>query len=151
MRKTILLLVPFWLASTLLAIWPVHADWAYGFVVNDGKSYIISDDRVDKEQTGSIIGKVTSYSDEEGTYSGNFSNCYPKGTKYYNIKGVDPDEAIAIKLNEGLFIRADYGGEYAGSRLDWGKVIGYMAGLLLAGLVIVASYRKRKLNKKESG
>lgn len=146
MRKTLLLMLPLWLASAFLSIWPVHADWAYHFVVNDGKSYIISDNRVDKEQTGSIIGKVTLFSDEEGTYSGNFSNYYPKGTEYYTIKDVDPNEAIAIKINEGLFIRANYEGEYAGSTFHWGKVSLYIAGLLLLifviFLVIVKNNRK---------
>ncbi|MEK5237489.1 hypothetical protein NST99_17525 [Paenibacillus sp. FSL L8-0470] len=137
MRKSLFLIIPLWLASTFFAIWPIHADWAYNFVVNDGKSYIISDNQVEKEQIGSIIGKVTSFSDKEGTYSGNFSNYYPKGTEYYNIKDLDKNEAIAIKINDGSFIKANYEGEYAGSRFDWEKVLWYSAGLILLVLVIV--------------
>ena len=29
---------------------------------------------------------VTYHTDREGTYGGNFSNIYPKGTKYYAIQ-----------------------------------------------------------------
>ncbi|UVI31853.1 hypothetical protein [Paenibacillus spongiae] len=97
----------------------------------------VSDNRVEKEQIGSIIGKVTSFSGKEGTYSGNFSNHYPKGTEYYNIKGVDKNEAIAIKIKDGSFIKANYEGEYAGSTFDWGKVLWYIAGLFLLVLVIL--------------
>ncbi|WP_238540543.1 hypothetical protein [Paenibacillus mucilaginosus] len=86
--------------------------------MNKGKTYIITDDRVEEEQIDLRIGKVTEYSDQEGTYWGNFSNYFPKGTELYNIKGVNIDEAIAIKINEESFIKADYKGEYAGSWFD---------------------------------
>ena len=144
MRKILFLLIAICMASTFFAIRSVHADWAYNFVVNDGKSYIISDNRVEIEQIGSIIGEVTSYSDKEDTYSGNFSNYFPKGTKYYNIKGVDINEAIAIKKNDGSFIKANYNGKYAGATFDWTKILWYIAGLFL--LVIVILFVKN--NKK---
>jgi len=137
LRKSLFLLIMLWLASTFFAIGSIHADWAYNFVVNDGKSYIISDNRVETELIGSKIGKVTSFSDKEGTYSGNFSNHYPKGTEYYNIKGVDINEAIAIKINDGSFIKANYEGEYAGASFDWRRVLWYIAGSFLLIIVIV--------------
>ena len=52
----------------------------------------------------------------EGTYSGNFSNTYPKGTKYYSIVGESTDEAIAVK-NNGNYIKATRDGEYAGIKM----------------------------------
>jgi len=61
------------------------------------------------------IGGVTKYSDIEGTYSGNFSNQFPKGTEYYGIKGVTAKEAIAIKESRESFIKAKYDGKYSGS------------------------------------
>jgi len=61
------------LACTLF-IGSVSANWAYKFVVNDRSIYVISEEQVDPKQIGSRIGKVTTYSDQEGTYSGNFSN-----------------------------------------------------------------------------
>lgn len=70
------------------------ADWAISFVVWKGYIYQISDEYID--DISEEIGEVTKYSDMEGTYSGNFSNEYPIGTKFYAIKGISTEEAIAI-------------------------------------------------------
>ncbi|MFD3270747.1 hypothetical protein ACE3MS_11475 [Paenibacillus dendritiformis] len=93
------------------------ASWAFAFVVNDGKMYVIADQAVDSGQLGQIVGKVTTYSDREGTYRGNFSNIFPEGTLYYEITGTDPNEAIAVEdRRENRFVKATYRGEYAGSQ-----------------------------------
>jgi len=84
--------------------------WAYPFVVWDDYIYVISDEYV--ENIAKEIGQVTKYSDME-QYEGNFSNIYPKGTKYYAIKGVGIDTAIAIDLGNGHYIKANREGEYA--------------------------------------
>lgn len=55
-------------------------------------------DVVDEE-----IGEVTIYSDKEGTYTGNFSNEYEKGTKYFAIPGISTDEAIAVQEKDGRY------------------------------------------------
>ncbi|MNN62429.1 hypothetical protein D3C81_1777290 [compost metagenome] len=145
MQKTLFLLIAICLAGTFFAIRSVHADWAYKFVVNEGKSYIISDNRVDPEQVDSIIGEVTKYSDHEDTYSGNFSNHFPKGTNYYNIKGVNTNEAIAIKLSDGSFIKANYNGEYAGgASFEWANILWSIAGLFLLVIVTFIVIKKRK-------
>ena len=81
-------------------------------MVWDGYVYVLSDEEVD--QIGNEIGAVTKYSDIEGTYSGNFSNTFAKGTKYFSIKDVSTDEAIAIKDPDGHFILKPHrDGEYA--------------------------------------
>ena len=85
------------------------ADWNSSFVVWNDDMY-----EVGNEYVGEIdeeIGKVTRYSDKEGTYSGNFSNKYSKGTKLYSIKGIHPDEAIAIE-EDGEFRKAINVGKY---------------------------------------
>lgn len=116
----------------------VSADWAYNFVVNKGKIFVISEEEhVDLNQVGSQIGKVTKYSDREGTYSGNFSNRYPKGTAYYEIIGVDKNTAIAIKVDDGLYVKAIYSGEYAGRRNSW---IDYLPGSFVVLLILYNSY-----------
>lgn len=84
-------------------------DWNTTFVVWNGDMYEISNDYVD--ETDEEIGKVTKYSDMEGTYSGNFSNKYRKGTKFYSIKGIDTDEAIAIE-EDGKYRKAINSGKY---------------------------------------
>lgn len=83
--------------------------WAYSFVVWDGYIYIVNDEyvtEVDKE-----IGKVTRYSDMY-QQSGNFSNVYEKGTKYYSIKDVSTDKAIAVEDGSGKYKKAVREKEY---------------------------------------
>lgn len=88
-----------------------QASWVYSFVVWDGYVYQISDEYVQK--VDEEIGKVTVYSDKEGTYTGNFSNEYEKGTEYYSITGVSTDEAIAIE-EDGKYRKAIRDGKYTG-------------------------------------
>ncbi|MEI4771354.1 hypothetical protein WAX74_17140 [Psychrobacillus sp. FJAT-51614] len=101
----------------ILCVFPIKslASWAYPFVVWDGYVYVLTDEVVDEVEKE--IGHVTKYSDMEGTYSGNFSNVYQKGTKYYSIVGVSTDEAIAVK-NDGSYIKANRDVEYAGNKND---------------------------------
>jgi len=128
------------LACTLF-IGSVSANWAYKFVVNDRSIYVISEEQVDPKQIGSRIGKVTTYSDQEGTYSGNFSNRYPKGTEYYEIIGLNIKDAIAVKEKEGRYIKAAYEGEYAGDRYGWSDFSPYV---FVALFVLVAFYFVKK-------
>ncbi|WP_175989224.1 hypothetical protein [Bacillus sp. Marseille-Q1617] len=68
------------------------------------------------EGVDSEIGEVTSYSDMK-TLSGNFSNEYIEGTKYYSIKCVSTNEAIAVKIGS-QYKKAVRIGEYkAGIRV----------------------------------
>lgn len=92
------------------------ADWAYAFVVWDGYVYFLTDEIVNEVEKE--IGHVTKYSNMEGTYSGNFSNVYPKGTKYFSIVGVSAKEAIAVKDETGKYIKAYRDGEYASTIYD---------------------------------
>ncbi|NEW09466.1 hypothetical protein GK047_26340 [Paenibacillus sp. SYP-B3998] len=105
---------------------------------------MISNSQVDKKQIGSRIGKVTLYSDKEGTYSGNFSNSYPRGTAFYKIIDVDIHDAIAIKESNGMFVKATYHGEYAGSTLNWQDVAAYSLGVLLL-IIMISSFVNRRL------
>jgi len=100
-------------AFVVILLFPCKAmatSWAYPFVVWDDYIYVVSD-----EYVGNIakeIGQVTKYSDME-QFEGNFSNIYPKGTKYYAIEGVATDIAIAIDLGNGHYIKAIREGAYA--------------------------------------
>ncbi|WP_409303926.1 hypothetical protein [Peribacillus sp. SCS-155] len=86
------------------------ADWAFSFVVWDGYIYKISDGYV--VEISNEIGQVTKYSDMEGTYSENFSNKYVEGTKYYSIKGINPEAAIAVEEQDGKYRKALRQGKY---------------------------------------
>ena len=88
------------------------ADWAYYFVVWNCFIYKVSDDYI--EDIDKEIGVVTKYSDFEGTYSGNFSNMYEKGTRYYSIEGISTDEAIAIQEQDGRYRKAIIDVKYGG-------------------------------------
>lgn len=86
------------------------ADWAFDFVVWDGFIYQLGDEYVD--DISEEIGVVTKFSDMEGTYSGNFSNMYEKGTKYYAITGISTEEAIAVEEKDGKYRKAIRNGKY---------------------------------------
>lgn len=123
------------------------AEWAYPFVVYDGHTYVISDDYVtdiDKK-----IGKVTKFSDKEGTYYGNFSNTYKKGTKYYSIKSVSTDSAIAIEDN-GKYIKAIRNGEYVGSQYSPFSI--FIGGIIVFIILTLVIYivQKRVISSKSS-
>ncbi|WP_379128935.1 hypothetical protein [Paenibacillus sp. sgz500958] len=125
------------------------ADWAYAFVVYNGNSYVISEVQVDPGQIGSSIGTVTRYSDEEGTYSGNFSNKYPKGTKYYAINNIEVKESIAVKESGNVYIRADFQGEYAGAGLNPAVLWGLLAVVLVLAVVTERIFTWRKARKRD--
>lgn len=122
------------LNSFLFPIKPL-GDWVYSFVVWDGYIYVVSDEYV--EEIDKEIGHVTKYSDVEGTYSGNFSNTYKKGTKYYSIKGISTDEAIAIQDKDGKYKKAMREGKYAGNKDDISD-LDLVVGLLV--LVLIATF-----------
>ncbi|MBT2695690.1 hypothetical protein [Bacillus sp. ISL-55] len=87
----------------------LSTSWAYSFVVWDGYIYVISDEYV--TDIGNEIGHVTRHSDMK-QYSGNFSNAYKKGTKYYSIQGINTDQAIAVEKSDGQYIKAFREAEY---------------------------------------
>lgn len=83
------------------------ASWVYQFVKWENESYVVTEEEVNKDNIGAEIGEVTFYSDEESAdTSGNFSNVFEEGTKYYEITNIDKKEAIAIKVEEEKFIKA---------------------------------------------
>ncbi|CRK83411.1 hypothetical protein [Neobacillus massiliamazoniensis] len=148
MRKIISLFFVFLIGCTLL-ISTTYADWAYAFVVYDGNSYIVSETHIEPNKIGKKIGEVTEYSDREGTYSGNFSNQFLKGTEYYEIKGVNTKDAIAVKKSEGLFIKVNYNGKYGASgkqvnsEYNWQILLPYFIGAILLIGIIYLFLKKR--------
>lgn len=119
------------------------AKWAYAFVVYDDNIYVISKERVEPQKIGSKIGKVTKHSGQEGTYSGNFSNHYPKGTQYYEIIGVNVSDAIAVRENNEQYIKATFEGKYEGSKYGLRDYLPYVFSILLLGIAAIFFVRKR--------
>ncbi|MEK3747338.1 LPXTG cell wall anchor domain-containing protein [Paenibacillus sp. FSL E2-8871] len=132
----------------IIALLPLHAvsaDWAGSFVVYSGDIYEISDDElIPSNEIDKKIGQVTRYSDHEGTYSGNFSNIYPKGTPYYSIKNIDPKEIIAIKTHEAEFVKAINKGQYANGQLESKTIWISILGSLIIVLLIIWIMKRKK-------
>ena len=88
-------------------------EWAYSFVVWDGKKYEVKEELIEESEIGKSIGKVKTqpyyYSDytDAMKYYGNASNVYPIGTQYYEIKGIPTSDAIAIK-EDNQWVKAVY-------------------------------------------
>ena len=108
--------------------------WAYPFVVWQDTIYVVGEETVTEVEKE--IGQVTKYSDMK-SYGGNFSNAYPKGTKYYSIKGIDTDVAIAVQKEDGVFVKAESDGayEYKGR----GILYYLLVGLALFAAIIVGT------------
>ena len=120
--------------------------WSYAFVVWDGYIYAVTEERV--TDIGGEIGQVTKYSDME-QYSGNFSNAYEKGTRYYAIKGVDTEVAIAIEEVNGNYVKAErkkkY--EYEGTFFEEPQEnLKVFISLLVGILVVFFIYKRLKKN-----
>lgn len=130
------------LSTSFLPIYSSATSWAYSFVVWDGYIYVISDDYV--TEIGSEIGQVTKHSDME-QYSGNFSNSYTEGTKYYSIEGVSTDIAIAIQEDDGKYKKAVREEEYAYKgtfeRIGW--TIGILVLFIISMISIYFIYKKK--------
>lgn len=119
--------------------------WVYHFVVWDGHIYKMTEEKV--TSIDNEIGAVTKYSDME-QYEGNFSNTYPKGTKYFAIKGIDTEVAIAVQVDKGQYLKAINDGEYTYQRqtnitLNLYKVVGIMA-LFIMIYILFTSLRKKR-------
>ena len=123
--------------------------WLYPFVVWDGYVYVISEEYVTEVEHE--IGEVTKFSNME-QYSGNFSNVYKTGTKYYSIKGISTDESIAILDINGKYKKADRGVEYTYGKDEDSKEEKYnttfISTILLALLIIVLVVLAIKKTKK---
>lgn len=129
------------LTASLFPFTANATSWVYYFVVWDDHIYVISDETV--TNIDKRIGKVTAYSDME-SYGGNFSNVYPKGTKYYSIKDVDPKVAIAVQDENGQYIKATREGEYT-YKEDFTKYIFRGLGIfaiIIVGLILFSKTRR---------
>lgn len=117
--------------------------WAYPFVVWDGYRYEVLEEYV--EEIGTEIGEVTSYSDMQ-TLPGNFSNEYVEGTKYFSIKGVPTDEAIAVQTGP-QYKKAVRIGEYktGAPHMKQNNMLKIVVLSAVAGLAILIFLRRKRM------
>ncbi|XID94882.1 hypothetical protein ACF3MZ_10350 [Paenibacillaceae bacterium WGS1546] len=147
--KKILLVI--FAITIFFSLQPAFASWAYRFVVYSGDIYKVTDEPVQPYEIEKKIGQVTRYSDIEGTYAGNFSNAFPKGTGYYSIKEASPNDVIAIKVQEGTYVKAVNQGHYDNDHLlTPSRIGGYLLVGIIAAAVIYFIWRyARKVRQKE--
>ena len=83
--------------------------WAISFVIWKGNTYEVKlDEKLQESEIGERIGEVKVEADDQtGDYYGDASNHYPKGTEYYEIKGIPTSTAIAVK-DDGQWVKAVY-------------------------------------------
>ena len=82
--------------------------WAYDFVKWHGESYVINQSaKVKKQDIGKQLGEVEIYLEQEqNETTKNSSNIFKEGTKYFVIKGINTSEAIAVRIENGNYIKA---------------------------------------------
>lgn len=145
MKKSIFLIL---FLIVLIPLQSTFADWAYRFVVFSDDIYEVTDELVLLNDIEKKIGQVTRYSDHEGTYPGNFSNTFPKGTDYYSIRDKDPKEVIAIKTKENTYLKALNKGHYDNDHLDtqnrnWTIIL--IGALIVIIILLISLIRRKKL------
>lgn len=152
-RTDVMRVVSAWLLCvclSLIAVSTVYADWASNFVVHNGSKYTVTYATVSQDRIGPQVGKVTKYSDVEGTYRGNFSNAFPKGTPYFAIHDTSEDEGIAVRTPEGTHVFAAYDGEYAEAAI-WTFVYFWIGVAAVVFVLMFAVVRLSNPRKKEAG
>ncbi|WP_195724389.1 hypothetical protein [Paenibacillus monticola] len=144
MKKTLFL---FLILINLTPLHSVSADWTSRFVVYSNDIYEITDEPILPSVIDQKIGHVTRYSDEEGTYRGNFSNTFPKGTAYYSIQDKDPKEVIAIETIQDTYLKAINKGHYDNDEIEtqyriWAIVT--IGALIFVIIFIIMKVRRKK-------
>ena len=136
----------FIVSSSVLA-----SEWAYHFVVWDGKQYEVKEEEIIEEsEIGKRIGKVktepyysSGYSDRM-KYYGNASNVYPKGTPYYEIKGIPTSTSIAVKVDD-QWVKVDYVRKAPFHIMNIVTSLYLIVPVVLIGLIFIGFiYRARK-------
>lgn len=145
LRRYILSVLLLFLFSTvLLPVSSSATSWIYPFVVWEGYIYEVVDESVPKVDRK--IGHVTRFSDME-SYSGNFSNSYKRGTKYFSIPNIKTEVAIAIEVDKGEYKKALRRAKYQGGKYDWSSifllaVVSFT--IFMIGLTVVEKRVKRR-------
>ncbi len=132
--------------------------WPYHFVVWDGKEYEVKQEElIEKSEIGKSIGKVKTKSVYEKkidgnstslmTYYGNFSNIYPVGTPYYEIKGISTSTTIAVKV-DNQWVKAVYAGKAHAHVMNTITNLYIIAPIVIIPLILFGFfYRAKKIKK----
>ncbi|WP_226680028.1 hypothetical protein [Sutcliffiella horikoshii] len=137
----------FFLICFTVASSTAHAlSWAYKFVVWEGGVYEVTEEVVEASDIGKKIGEVKRMADDRtGSYYGDASNFYEKGTKYYAIDGIDTGIAIAVEEQQDKWVKAIYLHE---TPFHWTDILPYIL-LGIAAFVLFIVLSLRYASKKE--
>ena len=146
MKKTMVLslLFVFMISTSVQAL-----SWAYSFVVWKSKVYEVKQEEiVAPSDIGKVIGKVKTKPDGmTGSYYGNASNHYPRGTKYYEIKGTSTSTEIAVKEDK-QWVKAVYIHKAPFHILNIFSNKFFLFGIVMIGLIV--SGVVFRMNKSEN-
>ena len=135
MKKKILLcfLLIFFTSFTVKAL-----SWAIVFVVWNGNVYEVTEEEILESEIGKDIGEVKrKANDMTGYYYGDASNFYPKGTKYFEIKDIGNETAIAVEIEKGQWLRAAYVHEAPFKLMDlFIKILPFLILIVVTGIII---------------
>ncbi|WP_391201444.1 hypothetical protein [Psychrobacillus sp. L4] len=122
--------------------------WAYPFVVWEGKVYEVKQEEIIvNSEIGKMIGKVTEKAnDMTGEYYGDASNYYPKGTKYYEIKGISTFTAIAVK-EDNQWVKAVYVHKAPFHLMNIFSNLFFLAAVLIVVMIIIGVIFRNKKTK----
>lgn len=118
---------------------------AYEFVVHEGRVYEVkSSEPVTSDEIGVAIGEVT---DETSEMTSGASNAFPVGTFFYEIRGVDRSEAIAVETSPGVYVQATYTESSEIGPTIWTILLGIVG--LLVVVVGTMSFRNQRSHVKQ--
>lgn len=118
---------------------------AYEFVVHDGRVYEVkSSERIASDEIGVAIGEVT---EETSEMTSGASNAFPVGTFFYEIRGVDRSEAIAVETSPGEYVQATYTESSENGLTIWTILLGIVG--ILVVVVGTMSFRNQRSHVKQ--
>jgi hypothetical protein len=139
------LLLIFMISSSVQAL-----SWAYPFVVWKGKVYEVKQEEiVEESEIGKIIGEVkTKPNDMTGDYYGDASNYYPKGTKYYEIRGTSTSATIAVK-EDNQWVKAFYVHKAPFHLMNIVSNIYFISAIVIIALIIIVVIFRNNKSKNQ--
>ena len=118
---------------------------AYEFVVHEGRVYEVNSfESVTPDDIGVAIGEVT---EETTEMTSGASNVFPVGTFFYEIRGVDRSEAIAVETRPGEYIQATYTKSSESGPTIWTILLGIVGILVI--VVGTMSFRNQRSHVKQ--
>lgn len=132
MKKVVILFLLFIFATTSVQA----LTWAYSFVVWKGNVYEVTMEKVLESNIGRYLGEVKTKPNEvTGSYYGDASNAYPKGTKYFEINGESTKTSIAVEVENRQWVKAVYVHD---ASFHWMDLISKFLPLLIIVVIVVA-------------